>query len=142
MKGVFLDTNVFLRHLTGDHPQHSPAARALFEAIERGDVAVWTTETVLTEIVWTLSGSVYNQSPAQIAAALASLLSLPGLHVPRKRMYPRVLELYTTLGIDYVDAYHAALIESRGQHGVWSFDAHFDRITDMHRLDPARDPLP
>jgi len=139
MTGVFIDTNIFLRHLTGDHPTHSQAARALLEAVERGEMAAWTTETVITEIVWTLSGSTYHQTPQQIVGLLAPLLSLAGLHVPRKRLYARVFDLYATTGIDFVDAYHAALVEQRGQRDLWSFDTDFDRVKGLHRLDPLVD---
>lgn len=38
--------------------------------------------------------------------------------------------------IDYVDAYHAALVESRGQRELYSYDTDFDLIGGMHRLDP------
>lgn len=139
MNGVFIDTNIFLRHLTGDHPEHSPAARALFEAIHQGRISGWTTETVITEIVWTLSGSIYHQTPRAIVDLLAPLVSLPGLHIPRKRLYGRVFELYATARIGFVDAYHAALIEQRGESELWSFDTDFDRIEGLRRLDPAVD---
>jgi len=67
---------------------------------------------------------------------LLPLISLPGLKLPHKRMYARVFELYTSLPIDYVDAYHAALMENRGEPEVYSYDTDFDRIAGITRLEP------
>ncbi len=64
---------------------------------------------------------------------LLPLLSLPNLKLERKRLYPRVFDLYVSLPIDLVDAYHAALIEHYGQDSLYSFDTDFDRIAGMKR---------
>lgn len=50
----FLDTNVFLRHLLQDHPDHSPRATLYFDRIERDGLRVETTMTVVFETVFTL----------------------------------------------------------------------------------------
>ncbi|MDQ6694361.1 MAG: hypothetical protein M3014_08045 [Chloroflexota bacterium] len=48
----------------------------------------------------------------------------------------RVFDLYTSLPLDYVDAYNAALIEDREQFELYSYDAHFDRVNGLTRLEP------
>ena len=35
-----------------------------------------------------------------------------------------------------VDAFHAALLESRGETALYSFDAHFDRVPTLQRREP------
>ena len=65
-----------------------------------------------------------------------SLLSLPGLRITRKRIYPRVFDLFVSLGIDYIDCYHAALLEAQGQQDLYSFDNDFDRVPFVHRHEP------
>lgn len=141
MKGFFVDTNIFLRHFTGAPSDQAEHARSLLAAIEQGELSAWTTETVIAEIVWTLSGPRFRIPRAQVASFLTPLLTLTGLNVPRKQMYARVFDLYIETGIDYVDAYHAALVERRNQTALWSFDAHFDRVAGLTRLEPGRDPL-
>jgi hypothetical protein len=36
MAQSFVDTNIFLRHLQADHPEHSPCATAYLARLERG----------------------------------------------------------------------------------------------------------
>ncbi len=133
----FLDTNIFLRHLIADDPVRSPACLALLQAIERGETSVWTSELVIAELVFVLSSKRgYNLGREAIRDLLLPLIELPGLKLPHKRLYRRIFDLYTSLPIDYVDAYHAALIENRGQPELYSYDTHFDRIAGITRMEP------
>ena len=50
----FLDANIILRHILGDHPDHSPRATAYFGQIARGELTVRTTDTVVFEAVYAL----------------------------------------------------------------------------------------
>lgn len=50
----FLDTNIFLRHFTQDHPIHSPKATALLRRVEEGREVVVTSALIIFEIVFTL----------------------------------------------------------------------------------------
>ncbi len=132
----FVDANIFLRHLLNDHPTHSPAALALFRTIEQGNIRGWTTALVISEIVFVLSGRYYQISRDEIRQVLLPLINLRGLQIERKRMYRRVFDLYTTKAIDYNDCYHAALIESRNEKDLYSFDTDFDRIPGLQRVEP------
>ena len=135
----FLDSNIFIRHLTNDHPQQSPACFALIQAIEQGKIQVWTADLVISEVIFVLSSkNLYNLKREQVRDLLLPLIALPGLKLPTssKRMYRRVFELYTTLPVDYPDAFNAALMESRKQPELYSYDTHFDRIPGIKRLGP------
>jgi predicted nucleic acid-binding protein len=133
----FLDTNVFLRHLLNDDPRQSPACFALIQAIEQGRLRAWTSDLVIAELVFVLSNKrMYNLPRDNIRDLLLPLIGLPGIELARKRLYHRVFELYTSLPIDYVDAFHAALMESRQRTEVYSYDADFDRIGGLQRMEP------
>jgi predicted nucleic acid-binding protein len=137
MSATFVDTNIFLRHLLNDHPTHSPAAFRLIQSIERGKQIAWTSELVVAELVWVLSSKQGYQLPRErIFSLLVPLLSLPSLKVPHKRLYPRIFDLYVRLPIDYVDAYHAALIQHRSEHELYSFDTDFDHVQGLTRREP------
>ncbi|MHB0868835.1 MAG: PIN domain-containing protein [Chloroflexota bacterium] len=137
MTASFLDTSVFLRHLTADDPVRSPACLALLQAIERGETSVWTSELVIAEMVFVLSSKRgYNLGRETIRDLLLPLIELPRLKLPHKRLYRRVFDLFASLPIDYVDAYHAALIENREQPELYSYDTHFDRIAGIKRMEP------
>lgn len=132
----FIDSNIFIRHLMADDPVQSPACKALFAAIERGELIGWTSQLVISELVFVL-GRVYRLERRNVREALLPLLSLPGLKVERKQIVNRVFELYAERSIDYVDAYHAALLESRGGGELYSYDTDFDRIPGLRRREPG-----
>ena len=133
----FLDTNILLRHLMNDDPVQSPASLALIEAIEQRRVTAWTSDLVIAEVVFVLANKrTYNLSREAIRDLLLPLINLAGLKLPRKRLYKRIFELYTTLPIDYIDCFHAALVERWGPAELYSFDTDFDRIPGITRVEP------
>lgn len=133
----FLDSNILLRHLTNDDPDRGQACFALIRALERGELSAWTSELVIAEVVFVLSNkNTYNLPRETIRDLLLPLISLPGLKLPHKRLYARIFELYTTLSLDYIDAYHVALMEQRRSTEVLSYDKHFDRVEGIQRREP------
>ena len=136
----FLDTNVFIRHLTNDNPVQSPACFALIQAIENGEITAWTSDLVVAEVVFVLSSkNIYHLNRDRVRDLLLPLISLPGIKLAHKGLYHRVFELYTTLPIDYVDAYNAALVLSRGETEIYSYDADYDRVPNVKRVEPYRE---
>lgn len=136
--GYFLDANIFLRHLLNDHPDQSPKCLALFEAIENGTARGWTTDMVIAEIVWVLSGHPYRVDRETIAGWLRDLVYLPNLKVEHRNRLDHAFYLYTSTPIDFIDAYNAAFIIRRyGPTKLYSFDAHFDRVPDLTRIEPG-----
>lgn len=137
----FLDTNIFIRYLRNDDPIKSTACKALFEAIEHGTTEAWTSDLVISEVVFVLSNpKTYNIPRADLATNLLRLILLPKLKVYQKRIYRRVFELYTTLPISYVDCYNAALMESSKKTDLYSYDTDFDKIPRLTRGEPPEQP--
>lgn len=130
-----LDTNIFLRHLTEDRPQQSPKCKALIAGLESGTVEAWTTHLVVAEAVFVLD-RIYKFTRQETADALLPILGLPGLHLPQKRLFHRVFALYMSLSPGFVGCYHAALVEKREGHRVLSYDAGFDRVSGLVRIEP------
>ena len=131
----FLDTNVLIRHLAGDHPEQSPRCRALVVDLEAGSRSAWTSHLVVAEAVYVLI-RIYGFGRQQAADALLPLIELAGLKIPRKRLFRRVFELFTTTALTYPDCYHAALVERSGDRRVISFDQGFDRLRTLTRIEP------
>ena len=131
----FLDTNILLRHLSQDHPDHSPRATALLKAIEDGKLRVRLNDMVIAETVFTLERS-YKVPKAHIASALLSLISLPGMELRGKRKFARVFDLYVGLNISYADAYLAVAMRQARSSQIYSFDRDFDRVAGISRVEP------
>ena len=138
---TFLDTNILLRHLLNDDPVQSPACLALIAAIENGKEIAWTTNLVVAEIVFVLSNKkTYDLPREAIRERLLHLLRLRGLKLPHKQLYERIFELYTSLPIDYIDCYHAALLGKQKEPRLYSYDTDFDLISTVTRLEPTEQP--
>jgi predicted nucleic acid-binding protein len=131
----FLETNVFLRHLRGDHADFSHRATALLRRIEEGSLKVHTADTVIFETVFTLE-RVYKQSKVAIRDAFLPLIELPGIVLPGKRRFRQVFSYYIDKNISFADAYHAVLMERRGLTQIVSFDRDFNRIPTVTRVEP------
>lgn len=133
---IFVDTNVLLRLLLDDEQSQSAAARELFSAVERGEITVWTSDVAIAELVWVLTGPIMRRERQAVARELALLMELPGLRLENKPTMRRALDLFTKQPIDWVDAYHAALLLEQDSPELYSFDRDFDRIPGLRRLEP------
>jgi predicted nucleic acid-binding protein len=137
VEGTFIDTNIFLRHLLNDVPAQSTACHDLFRAIENQDLIAWTTPVVVAEIVFVLSNPrTYGFDRASLRDLVLSIVQLTGLRLESKHLYPRVFDLFVSHPIDYVDAYHAAMIENAGQTILYSYDGDFDAVPSLERKEP------
>lgn len=123
----FLDTNVFLRHLVQDHPDHSPRATLYFDRIEHGGLRVETTATVVFETVFTLQ-SFYKHPRPLIRDSVLPLLGLPGIQLAGKRRFRSAFELYTSTNLSFADCLHVAIAEARKAPQFVSFDRGLDRV--------------
>jgi predicted nucleic acid-binding protein len=130
----FLDTNILLRHLMDDHPEHSPKATAFLARIEHGQQRVRTADTVIFETVFTLQ-RYYHIPKARIAQTVLPLIELPGVVLPGKRKFRKVFALYVEQNLPFADAYHAVLMESLKLTEIATFDEHFDHIAGIQRLE-------
>ena len=71
---IAVDTNVLVRLLVGDDPSQAAKAQGLFDRAASGGVSVWVSDTVLVELVWTLSRA-YARDRRDIVKALRALSS-------------------------------------------------------------------
>ena len=94
-----IDTNIVVRYLTGDHPEHSALAKTIIEA---GDIFVAT--SVMLEADWVLR-SVYRFSRNDTVLALRAFAGLPGVRVGDPALLAQALDL-AEAGMDFADALH------------------------------------
>ncbi len=132
---AFVDTNIFLRYLTGDDPEQAPKARTLLERAERGEEQLITTVLTIAEIIWVLE-SVYELSRASIRAKAVAILGLDGLTVEHQDVLLQAIVWYEEKNVDFADAYSAAWMEHRGLDEVYTFDQDFNRFEGLTPLQP------
>lgn len=131
----FLDTNVLIYYLTGEDEPKARRCLGLLERAERRDVDLATSELVIAEVVWVLQSRT-DLPRARIRDLLLPIVRMPGLHLPNKRAWPRVFDLYCEQKIDFIDAYNAVFMERSGMTQIYSYDKDFDRVEGIRRIVP------
>ncbi len=131
----YLDTNVVIRHLTGDPPDQAAAATAFLLAAKTTKKLLLV-DLVVAEIVYVLE-SFYERPRDEIAGAVRATLAFPAVAVADVRLLHRAIEIYEYYGLDFADAYIGAAAERSGIGRVTSFDKEIDRIKSIERIEPA-----
>ena len=128
---AFVDTNVLVRHLTGDPPDMAARATA-YLGTER---ELLLTDLVVAETVYVLE-SFYETPRDQIGQAVRSLVAFDSILCVDRALLLRAIEVYETDRIDFAEAYLVACAESTGVSKVASFDRSIDRINTIERIEP------
>jgi predicted nucleic acid-binding protein len=129
---AFLDTNVLVRHLTGDPPEQ---ARRATRYLQHADTLLLP-DLILAEVAYVLE-SYYEAPRGQVAEALRSILAFRAIRVVDGPLLLRTVALYEVHGLDYADAYLVASAERTGVSVVASFDRAIDRIGTVRREEPT-----
>jgi predicted nucleic acid-binding protein len=128
---AFVDTNVLVRHLTGDPPELASRATA-YLAAER---ELLLTDLVAAETVYVLE-SFYETPRDRVAQAMRSLVAFDAITCVDPALLLRTIEVYETDRLDFAEAYLVACAESTGIGKVASFDQSIDRVTTIERIEP------
>ena len=129
---MFVDTNILVRHLTGDPPDQAARATRFLAESEM----LLLTDLVVAEIVYVL-GIVYEASRPEIAGALRSILAFERIRTVDTALLLRAVEVYEFDRLDFPDAYLVASAERSGVGTIASFDRSIDRVTPVRRIEPV-----
>jgi predicted nucleic acid-binding protein len=136
MASRFVDANVLLRYLLNDDPNRSAAALELLERIDRGEESAETSLLAIFEVIFTLQRR-RKLSKRKIGEHLTYIVEMSHLRIPERQLLNRSLDLYVEENISFADAYIAASMLSQGISEIYSWDADFDRIPEITRLEPG-----
>jgi predicted nucleic acid-binding protein len=129
---AFVDTNILIRHLTGDPPAEAARATSFLTAADELLLA----DLVVAEVVYVLE-SFYEVPRARVAELVRAILAFPAVVVLDPAMLLRALEVYETARLDFAEACLVAQAERSGVGVVASFDRAIDRVGTVRRLEPA-----
>ena len=130
---AFIDTNIIIRHLTGDPPHLAArATRFLHDADE-----LLLPDLILAEVVYVLE-SFYEVPRERVAEIARSILAFDAITVVDRDLLLRAIELYEVDRLDFADAYLVASAEVTGVGAVASFDRAIGRIPTIQRVEPPR----
>ncbi len=128
---AFVDTNVLVRHLTGDPPVMAARASAYLQA----EPDLFLADLIVAETIYVLE-SFYETPRARVAHAIRSLLTFGPIVVVDRDLLLRAVEVYDTNRLDFAEAYLVACAESTGVERIASFDRTMDRVSTVRRIEP------
>jgi len=128
---AFVDTNVLIRHLTGDLPDL--AARATAFLAEADELLL--PDLIVAEVVYVLE-SFYEVPVDEVARLVRSVIAFAPIRTLDPALLLRSLEVYETHRIDFAEAYLVASAEAAGVRDIISFDRSIDRVATANRIEP------
>ena len=129
---AFVDTNILVRHLTGDPEEMAARATSYLES----ESELLLADLIVAETVYVLE-DFYETPRPQVAEAIRSLLAFGSVVTVDPALMLRAVEVYETDRLDFAEAYLVACAESTGVNAIASFDKAIDRIATVERIDPA-----
>jgi predicted nucleic acid-binding protein len=130
---AWVDTNILVRHLTGDPPAMARRATRFLAEAAPGELLV--ADLVLAEVVYVLE-SVYDLDRAGVADAARAIVTFPAVAVSDPELLLRAVEVYGTDRLDFAEAYLVACAERSGVNAVASFDKTLRRATSVELVQP------
>jgi len=129
---AFVDTNILVRHLTGDPPYL--AARATRYLGAAGEQLL--PDLIHAEVAYVLE-SFYEAPRAQVATTLRAVLAFPAIRVLNADLLQRAVEVYEVHRLDFAGAYLVASAERTGVGVIASFGRAIDRVATIRREQPS-----
>ncbi|MHB8595444.1 MAG: PIN domain-containing protein [Ktedonobacteraceae bacterium] len=137
----YIDTNIFIRFITGDDEKQSPPSFEVIKKLSTGELEATTNEAVIAEICYILSSKKlpYHLTQEEIKDRLVPVLSMRGLRIEHKRILFDALDIFTmSPGLNFVDALNVAHMNDEGIEPIISYDHHFDQIKHVNRQEPTK----
>ncbi len=128
---MLIDTNVLIRHLTGDPPG---LARKATQFLEHATGLVCP-DLVVAETVYVLE-SFYKVPREEVAQRIRAIVASPAVSVDDELLILRTLEVYEFDRLHFAEAYLVATAERSGIGAIVSFDQSIDRVTTVRRVEP------
>jgi predicted nucleic-acid-binding protein len=129
---AFVDTNVLIRHLTGDPRAQARKATAFLEQADE----LLVPDLIVAEVVYVLE-SFYEIERRRVAELVRAIIAFPAIIVVDEPLLLRALEVYEVDRLDFAEAYLVASAEASGVERIASFDRSVDRIATVQRVEPS-----
>ena len=128
---AFVDTNVLIRHLTGDPPAQATRATRYLQGADE----LLLPDLILAEVAHVLE--LVLRDAALAGGVDAPLRAGLPIHVLDVDLLQRAVEVYEVHRLDFADAYLVASAERTGVGVIASFDRTIDRVTTVRRDEPS-----
>ena len=129
---IFLDTNIFIRYFEQEEGNEvSARTSVLFTDIVGGQISCFTNTMVITEIIWVLE-KYYNWPKEEVCDNIDFILNTPNIKIRERSILQKAVSVYRINSIDFIDAYNYSYIKSNNASAIYSYDLHFDKLSDIY----------
>jgi predicted nucleic acid-binding protein len=133
----FVDTNIFLRFLTGGDPEKAQKILGFFEEAQRKRWQLATSDLVIAEVVWVLTSKrLLNLPKEKVKESFLPLLLEDFISFPAKGSIVHVFEIFVEKNISFIDAYNAVHARRMQADTILSYDKDFDKLDFLTREEP------
>lgn len=129
----FVDTNIFIHSLFPIDKKKFEKCVYLFNHASGGKIQLWTTEWVISELIWFLRRK--KISVLQCKEITFKILATRGLEVRNKSWILEVLDIWQS-PLSFTDTIHIVSIKQGGVKAGYSYDKDFDGFAWFNRLEP------
>ena len=129
---IALDTNVVVRFLVQDDPDHAALAGEVISGLT-ADAPGYVCREVMVELVWVLERA-YRYSRAEVAGALEGLLAASEIEIEAADDVGLALFRYRDDGFGFADLMIAAAARRVGAAELVTFDRKAARIDEVRLL--------
>lgn len=129
---VFLDTNILIRHLSGDPPEQARRATAFLAAADE----LLLPDLIVAQVIFVLE-SFYEVERERLAELVRAVISFEPIVVVDVPLLLRALEVYEVDRLDFAEAYLVTSAEASGVGKIASFDRSIDQIATVERVEPS-----
>lgn len=114
-----LDTNILIRLITRDNKHQLKRAQKLFA--HKNKLYIFE-DAAMMEVVFVLSGQVYNYPREKISEKIKSVMQIPNLAC-NKSVIEGALDVYVSHPkLSFVDCYLAVVADTTRELPLWTFD--------------------
>ncbi len=138
---IGVDTNIWVRYFTRDHPIQSPAAKKFLDDTCGLDCQAWLSAIVLCELTWVLRKS-YKYSRTEISSVIRKLLDSPEIVVEKSNVVEEALKTYTASNVGFSDCLIGRLNINNSVPKTFTFDARAAKLDgfELLQIDPTPEP--
>ena len=133
-----IDANIILRHILNDLPEQALQVDKILQKAESGELKLLIPEPVISDVVFVLSQ--LKVPKIKIVDSVYGWISLPGVALLgiELSIVETALDLFVDKNIKWSDALIAAKMLRWNYKSICTFDKHFDRLTDLEKIDPRK----
>jgi predicted nucleic-acid-binding protein len=133
---LFVDTNIFIRYLSGDDEVKADAVAKLLRQAAKGNVRLITADIIIAELVWVFS-SYYAQPVSVTADLVRAILNTQGLKIDGSEYIEAAVDIFEESRIDFIDAYIIGYVRLKGITALCSCDKnHLSQFPDIKKFEP------